>query len=182
VKKVEPSESNPILFYQISKDYLRAFDIIWQAEFADKHWFYWDKFLIISPVAHLMGVSLETAIKGRLACCGPFPTVHDLVELLNLLQDESLENECKEAFLALDRAQIIFNMADPNPDPDALEKAYRSHLYHVRTLNALYGKPYATRYPVIGVHSSPNLQAIREIILILHRKLETESRRWCPHP
>ena len=63
----EANKSNsPILFSGISETYLKAFQIIWSNEFKDKHHFYWDKALIFHPITQLLGLALETSMKGLL--------------------------------------------------------------------------------------------------------------------
>ncbi|MGC9418552.1 MAG: hypothetical protein ACP5EN_06210 [Rhodovulum sp.] len=65
----DPRESDsPILFLGISTSYSHAFRLLWQAEFQDKHPFHWDKYLIFHPLANMLGIALETGLKGLLVC------------------------------------------------------------------------------------------------------------------
>ena len=171
---------SPVLFASISESYLKAFDPIWMAGFSHKDPFCWDTSLILHPISQLLGIALETAVKGLLACREPDPPrIHDLEQLLNKIDDKELL-ECFAASMAdLIGPEAIYE-ANPNIDRANVDAKYRSHWLHVKSLNLVYNKPYATRYPDLGGRSTPNPLAARKIIVIVQERLKKEKRNWTP--
>jgi len=175
----QESES-PILFARISDSYSRAIHILWTAEFADKHPFHWDKSLIFHPLSHLLGVGLEAAIKGLLACRGvKVPRTHNLEKLLSTLNDNNVEERFSNCLQDLSVPQELFESNKDKPREE-IEAMYRRHHIHVHLLNRLYDRPYATRYPVLGGHALPDSIAIQRITQTAQQVLSDEIRNWRP--
>jgi hypothetical protein len=177
----DPRESSsPILFAGIANSYFNAFDIIWLSNFEQVHPFHWDKSLIFHPISNLLGVCIETSIKGLLVCRGlNCPRTHNIEKLLNLLGDNELELTIAKDLSGL---SIPEEVRDANSDKDrpTLEAMYRRHHYHIHMLNRVYDRPFASRYPVLGGHCLPDLFALRIIADRLSKELHLEMRHWHP--
>lgn len=170
---------SPILYLGISKSYLRAFDILWGSEFADRHPFHWDKSLVFHPISHILGLALETAMKGLLVCRGAKSGhSHDLEELLRLIDDPALEVSLTRC---LDSLVVPQELLDANQTSRSeIEAMYRQHPIHFHLLNQIYNKPYATRYPVIGGIALPDPVAMAALIRVIQETLSSEARSWRP--
>ena len=178
-KQPDPRQSDsPILFESISDSYLRAFTVIWDNAFAPLHPFHHDFSLPLHSVSHLLGVAIETSIKGLLVCRDKeVPKTHNLEKLMGLLGDSLIEAKIASKLCTLEVPQKLL---DANPDKSRveLESQYRQHKFHVFTINLLYDRPFATRYPVLDNHSVPNSTALREIAQVLQSQLRIEMRNW----
>jgi hypothetical protein len=171
---------SPILYLGISKSYLRAFEILWESEFADRHPFNWDKSLIFHPISHILGLTLETAMKGLLVCRSAKSShSHDLEDLLRHLDDPKLETSLDESLHGLVVPQDLLD-ANEHTSPLEIEAMYRRHHIHFHLLNQIYKKPYATRYPVIGGIALPDPVALAKMSLVVQEALGGESRSWRP--
>jgi hypothetical protein len=176
---IQESDS-PILFSEISRSYLLAFDLLWIAEFEGKHPFHWDKSLIFRPISQLLGVALETGVKGLLVCRGTAaPKKHDLEDLLDRLSDPNLEQSMNDGLQSI---LVPKELYDFNPDKprDEIDAMYRRHHLHVQLLNNLYDRPFASKYPMLGGFTLPDPIAIRLIVLTIQNALDAEKRRWRP--
>lgn len=174
--------NSPILFLGISKAYLQAFEAIWNAKFSEVSRSEWDLALLFHPVSHLLGVSLETAMKGLLSCRGMHDLKklkHDLNKIFALASDPALVADIDACLVDLVVPEEIF---DANPDIPRIEveALYRNHRFHMDMINRIYDHPYATRYPVLGGHSLPDPIALKRITLALQARLLPASRQWRP--
>jgi len=183
VSNKDPRVSDsPILFGQISNSYLHAFRMIWKQGFDGLNEFQWDKSLIFHPVSQLLGVALETSLKGLLVCRqGKAPWGHDLEKLLGKLDDSDLSNRFDDALEELPLSQA-FKEANPTAEIVELERVYRQHGLHVHLLNLVYAPPFASRYPILGGHCLPDPSAFDRIIEVALNALAQEERAWKPPP
>jgi HEPN domain-containing protein len=153
---------------------------LWKSEFQEKNPFHWDRSLIFHPVSNLLGVAFETCVKGLLICRGETaPHTHDLEKLLSRLSDRELEARLDESLHNLRVPQELLDLNDSKERSD-ITAMYRRHALHVHLLTKLYHRPYASRYPVLGGHSLPDVDAVRRITTVAQQVLEKEVRRWTP--
>ena len=170
--------TSPILFLGISKTYLQAFEIIWEARFANTHRFRWDLATLLHPVSHLLGVSLETALKGLLSCrSGNVPRTHNLMDLLRKVSDSDILSSLDTELVELPVPPDLFEV-NPEASPAEIEGFYRRHHFHFDMLNAVYDRPYATRYPVLGGPALPDAIALHRLIRVLQERLSLDASRW----
>ena len=172
----QENSDNPTHFLEISKSYYAAFDIIWDAEFSTKHWFYWDKDLILGPISQLLGVALETACKGLLVCAGEkSPKTHDLDKLFSKLDDDTLKVGLDDVLRAVTvpRSLIESNKGKPLCE---VTRIYRTPSFHIHALNRVYDRPFVSRYPVLDVHSCPYPDALRRLLPVIHERLDSLRR------
>ncbi len=181
VKKSKPRDSDsPILFAGISESYLKAFQVLWKNEFETKNAFYWDKSLIFHPVSQLLGVALETSIKGLLVLRnGKANWIHDIEELFGSLDDPILCGKIEQKLQSITVPSIYYDIKKDKDRAD-VEATHRRHGFHIQLLNRVYDRPFASRYPVLGGHSLPDPVAIEVIIQVLLNELKDETRDWRP--
>ncbi len=174
------TSDSPLLFLGISQAYLHAFQVIWKEEFASQNRFNWDVALLFHPVSHLLGVSVETALKGLISCYGKqIPRTHDLEKLLKEVTGEDLLQRLDLALFELPVPEDILE-ANPKQTKGEIEGFYRAHYFHFEMLNRLYNRPYATRYPVLGGHVLPDALAVGKMAAVLLDRLAVASRNWRP--
>jgi hypothetical protein len=127
-----------------------------------------------------LGVSLETAIKGLIACRGAHvPRKHDLTALLAGISDAELTSSLDASLQGLEVPEELF---DANPDSSRSEIVgfYRRHRFHFEMINAVYASPYATRYPVLGGHVLPDALALSRLARVLQQRVDLELPAWRP--
>lgn len=176
-----PKESDsPHQFAAISKAFLRGFDILWQSEFDDKDPFFWDNELLLHPISHLLGLSLETAAKGLLVSRGKKPDrTHNLTVLMAEVVDEPLGAEISARLTQFPTPEALFE-ANASMARTEVEAQYHAYKFHVGVLDSWYDRPYASRYPAEGLFSRPCPLAIREIVSVIQERLEQEKHQWQP--
>lgn len=174
----DPSESrSPVLFLQISQQYLSAFDIIWAAAFEGLHPLQWNMPLLLGPVSSLLGASLETATKsvlsGRLEV---FPKTHNVSKLKAKLSKPD-NNHLADALADYDLPTSVTE-ANPEIEPRRLQDLFRNPDYHFARLDAFYDRPFASRYPVLGAHSCPDPIALRLLVSAMHMIAKADRKTW----
>ncbi len=171
---------SPILFRGISEAYLEAFRIIWRTEFALKHRFYWDKSQIMHPISQLLGVSIETSVKGLLSCAGQnVPRTHDLVKLVAQGVDGEQKDRIDRSLVNLEVPPALIE-ANPGATLEDIQSFYFRHSFHIEMLNNVYDRPFAARYPVLGGHTLPDPVALERVAKLLVDDLRERSRNWRP--
>jgi hypothetical protein len=139
---------DPNLFLMISRSYAKAAKAVWELHFQSQPPDSWDWSLLLHPISQLLGIALETALKGLLICRkGGAPATHDLESLVGALSDGLFESELSLSLHNLEIPQIFIDLNPNSPKPE-MEAVYRRHHIHVATLNLLYDHPFASRYPV----------------------------------
>ncbi|MGC9418553.1 MAG: hypothetical protein ACP5EN_06215 [Rhodovulum sp.] len=108
-----------------------------------------------------------------------FSRTHDLETLLSSLDDSSLEGRFSQALSGLEVPHELLEM-NPGKPRQNIEEMYHRHHIHLRQLNLVYARPYASRYPMIGGHMLPNPLAIGKITEIVQDTLREEARNWRP--
>ena len=174
----ERESMSPHLFAQISEKYLQAAKIIWEAEFANRHRFYWDKLLILRPLSQLVGVSLETSLKGLIACRGiDNSKTHSISKLFEILDDPNLEAEISALLQNVELPEELVEVNE-HLEADELAKLYRTLGIHVDLLDRVYDRPYVSRYPYLGSHAAPDIEALMIVIQALQLRLREEKKTW----
>ena len=167
---------SPILYLQISRDYSRAFQIIWDAEFAGKNEFYHDRPLILGPISNLLGVALENAMRGLQACRKIIvKTNHDLGNVVSTFDDKLLYDALDQSIQDLVVPDDLLE-ANPTMAKVEVETICRTYTWHISALNCVYNAPFVSRYPVLGGHSTPNPMAIDAITKVFQAHLDSECR------
>jgi hypothetical protein len=148
---------DPRLFLMISRSYSSAAKSVWDTNFGSKARADWDWSLLIHPLSQLLGIAFETALKGLLIFRnGHSPATHNLKDLMLALSDNELEDQLTGALSTVDVQQIMLD-TNPGASRDELEALYRRHHLHIETLNLLYDRPFASRYPVDNGKDGVNL-------------------------
>jgi hypothetical protein len=148
VGKGKVVKDDPYLFLMISRSYAKAAKAVWDLHFQSQPQASWDWSLLLHPISQLLGVSFETALKGLLICRkGEAPASHNLKDLVDKLSGDGFEDQLSQSLGSLDIPQVFIDL-NPKASQQELEEVYRRHHLHVETLNMLYDRPYASRYPV----------------------------------
>ncbi|WP_170363340.1 HEPN domain-containing protein [Ruegeria arenilitoris] len=172
--------TSPILFAGISEKYLQAAKILWKSEFENQNRVNWDLALIFHPLSQLLGVALETSLKGLIACRSEVPPkTHSISKLFQKLGDHDLEKRIEAQLQNLSVPKEI-QEANNSMDIQELTEAYRRHHIHVDLLDRVYDRPFMSRYPILGGHSLPDAIALIAIADTVLSKLNVEKRRWQP--
>ncbi|SLN47538.1 hypothetical protein ROA7450_02355 [Roseovarius albus] len=172
---------SPILFCDISKQYLLAAQIIWNSEFSGKNPFFWNKPMILRPLSQLLGVAIEASLKGLISSRGDKPPkTHCISKLFQDLADTKLEAaiNLKLRGMVLPEEVAINN---PNLDNEELKKLYRQLKTHIELLDLVYSRPFVSRYPILGVHSMPDVPALIIIAEEFQNRLDIEKSNWVPN-
>lgn len=128
---------------------------------------------MLHPVSNILGVAIETALKGMLSSHKQsIPFKHDLEFLL---EEVAKHDSGLEAILTscLGGIQVAYGIIAANPDKPSEEVCamYRRHHIHFLSLNRMYDRPFAARYPVARGHILPDAIALGRIAGTLQDRL-----------
>ena len=162
---------DPLHYAHISHSYLKAAAIVWDNQFLGKPNEAWDMKLIVHPMSQLLGLALETSVKGMIVANGKNPShTHDLVKLFKTLQDRKLERKIAEDIQGLELPPEI-REANPTATETELVGMYRRHHIHIAALNSVYDRPFISRYPSKEGFMKPDLEALFSIATTVQSEL-----------
>jgi hypothetical protein len=176
-KKPVAEMTNDMHFAWISWYYLRAYQLIAQQNDTSQIESDFEIGLLLHPISQVLGLALETSIKGLQSCrTGRYSRGHNLISLYQELNDNQLSETINNK---LEGIQVPKDFLDANTEKlgeSNTLRGYRSDWLQIRLLNGVYDAPYISRYPPEEAFSLPNPLAIEIIVTTILSTLNSEIR------
>jgi hypothetical protein len=135
-------------YLSISVAYRKSFRVLWKNAFESKPRSEWDDWVLVGPLAFLIGHSLEMVLKGLILCIPgrSAPKTHDLEKLLTEFNKTELP-PILDGVLENITAPKWFQVANPNSTDQEAAAMFSRHHVHFFLINKLYNRPFPSRYP-----------------------------------